>query len=721
MVAKLEQELSKLKQGDHICLVYENTAEQMAGAVLFLKKGLAQGERCLYIADDRTVEVIAQALAAIGVDVAHERERGALWMLTKQYTYLKSGKFDPQTMIDFLRSAQTQALADGFSGLRVTGEMTWALGPEIGCDRLIEYEALLNNFLANSRSVLLCQYTRSRFDAAIIHDVLRTHPIAILGDLVCPNPYYEPPELVLSPEPQASAEYKRKRVGWWIAQLKRARVAEQEREGTETALRESEGRFREIVELMPAAVYVCDKNGVIQQFNRRAVELWGREPFTDEDVRFCGAIQHFRHDGSVIPRDELPIVETIRNGTTVRNKEVAIERADGSRMVVLVNIAPIRNAEGVPVGAINCFLDVTERHQAEERLQQSERRLAEAQQIAHVGSWERDLRTNEVTWSDELYSLFGLQKNEIDLSYQQFLKVLVPEDVERIRALVEEAIRERRRFSCEYRITRPDGSVRVLHDRGGVILNDVGEPIRLVGTAQDVTELRQAREALENYAARHQALSRRLLDIQEDERRHLARELHDEVGQMLTGLRLILKPNCDLTADAAKVRFEQARTLVDELLEIVRQLSFDLRPAALDQLGLLPGLLALFERYTTQTGVLVNFKHQSVDGRFAPEVETTAYRIVQEALTNAARHADVAEVTVRVWAGPEGLNLQIEDRGRGFDPEVVLAMPRSGGLAGMQERVKLLNGRLTIDSRPGAGTQITAEIPLPGRERDEEP
>ena len=118
----------------------------------------------------------------------------------------------------------------------------------------------------------------------------------------------------------------------------------------------------------------------------------------------------------------------------------------------------------------------------------------------------------------------------------------------------------------------------------------------------------------------------------------------------------------------------------------VRRLSFDLRPADLDQLGLLPALLALFERYTAQTGVLVNFKHQGVEGRFASQVETGAYRIVQEALTNAARHAGVAGVTVRVWTDADKLNLQVEDRGCGFDPEVALKAPRSSGLIGMQER-----------------------------------
>ena len=434
------------------------------------------------------------------MNVAHERERRALRMPAKQDTYLKSGAFDPQAMIDFLRSAQAQALTDGFSGLRVVGEMTWALGPEIGCDRLIEYEALLNDFLANSRSIVACQYNRVRFDLAIIHDVLRTHPIAVLGDQVCPNPYYEPPEFVLSQEPRATAEFKRERVVWWIAQLKRARAAEQERVREERALRESEARFRQMVGLVPAAVYMCDNDGLIQQFNRRAVELWGREPRgIGEDVRlFVGRFGIFRPDGAALPREDLPIVETVRNGTPVRNQEVVIERPDGSRVVVMVNIAPIRNAEGAPVGAINCFLDVTERHQAEEKLRQSERRLAEAQQVAHLGSWERDLRTSQVFWSDELYRLFGLKADEIDLSYERFLDLVVPQDIARIRAVVDEAIRERRPFSCYYRITHADGSVRVLYDQGGMILNEQGETIRLVGTVQDVTERVQAEEKLKD-------------------------------------------------------------------------------------------------------------------------------------------------------------------------------------------------------------------------------
>jgi signal transduction histidine kinase len=222
----------------------------------------------------------------------------------------------------------------------------------------------------------------------------------------------------------------------------------------------------------------------------------------------------------------------------------------------------------------------------------------------------------------------------------------------------------------------------------------------------------RVRKLTEDQLALRSQVSSRLMEVQESERRHLARELHDEIGQLLTGLLLLLRLNDDSPADTLKTRFEQARATVSDLLGRVRGLSFDLRPADLDDLGLLPALLALFERYTAQTGVVVDFKHQGVGGRFAPELETGAYRIVQEALTNAARHACVTSVNVRVWADAEKLNLQIEDRGCGFDPAAVLKAPRSSGLIGMQERSRLLRGRLTIESVLGSGTTISAELPL---------
>src|SRR5438132_2989801 len=147
---------------------------------------------------------------------------------------------------------------------------------------------------------------------------------------------------------------------------RQARSAERAHERAEEAVRESDARFREILELMPAAVYVCDQAGVIQNYNSRAAELWGRQPRTgDPLVRFCGSLRHYLPDGTLVPHEESPMAETLRTGVPVRNQEMVLERADGSRVTVMANIAPLWNEKGEQVGAINCLLDVTERKLAE--------------------------------------------------------------------------------------------------------------------------------------------------------------------------------------------------------------------------------------------------------------------------------------------------------------------------------------------------------------------
>jgi PAS domain S-box-containing protein len=215
---------------------------------------------------------------------------------------------------------------------------------------------------------------------------------------------------------------------------------------------------------------------------------------------------------------------------------------------------------------------------------------------------------------------------------------------------------------------------------------------------------------------RFEDLAHRLVEMQESERRYIARELHDEIGQMLTGLKLLLTSDVDALPGRTLANVGEARTLVGDLMARVRNLSLDLRPAMLDDLGLLPAVVWFIGRYETQTEGRVAFNHLGIEGeRFPREVETTAYRIVQEALTNVARHAGVKSASVRLWARGEVLEVQVEDTGSGFDPATALAAGKSSGLAGMRERAVLLGGQLTIDSAPGAGTRLIAVLPLSDR------
>lgn len=222
---------------------------------------------------------------------------------------------------------------------------------------------------------------------------------------------------------------------------------------------------------------------------------------------------------------------------------------------------------------------------------------------------------------------------------------------------------------------------------------------------------------------RLQALSERLIMTQEMERRRIASELHDEIGQMLTSLSFNLESVEWLTkkqdqADDSPALIEiwQARQRVDQLLQQVRNLSLDLRPAMLEDLGLIPALLTHFERFTSQTGIRVDFRHNGVYNRFKTAIEMAAFRMIQEALTNAARYARVDEVMVRFWASEDTLVVQVEDEGIGFDPQEKLENGASSGLSGIRERVMLCGGVLDVDVQPGRGVSLTAEFPITERQ-----
>jgi signal transduction histidine kinase len=227
-----------------------------------------------------------------------------------------------------------------------------------------------------------------------------------------------------------------------------------------------------------------------------------------------------------------------------------------------------------------------------------------------------------------------------------------------------------------------------------------------------VMHMAQLFEQLEDSHQRMEELSRRLVTLQEAERRSIARELHDEVGQTLTALHIRLELASSADANDQMQHLAETRRLVEDLADRVRRMSLDLRPPILDDLGLLPTLLWCFERMAQQYQLRVIFEHRGIERRFDSEVETAVFRIVQEALTNVARHGQISTASVRLWADIDTISAQIEDKGVGFDPGIVLRRNNSTGLSGMLERTRLLKGKLVIDSLPGAGACLTALLPL---------
>jgi DNA-binding NarL/FixJ family response regulator len=211
---------------------------------------------------------------------------------------------------------------------------------------------------------------------------------------------------------------------------------------------------------------------------------------------------------------------------------------------------------------------------------------------------------------------------------------------------------------------------------------------------------------------RLEALLRRLVQMQESERQQVARQLSDDVEHILAGLKMILGTTRRLPTDANRPALLEAENLINQLTTTVRTLSFDLRPVALDDLGLLPALLQYFDRYTAQTEIKIDFRHAGLQGRLPPEVSGAAFRIVQEALTNIARHTAVHEASVLAWIDQDVLRLQIEDKGNGFDLESTLNSGKALGLTRMHGHAALLGGHLMLQSSRGAGTRVSGSLPI---------
>ncbi|HEX8385854.1 MAG TPA: PAS domain S-box protein, partial [Rubricoccaceae bacterium] len=270
------------------------------------------------------------------------------------------------------------------------------------------------------------------------------------------------------------------------------------------------------------------------------------------------------------------------------------------------------------------------------------------------------------------------------------------------------ALHERRPTSVVVRNYRKDGTsfcnelhVAPVEGEDG-LLHHVGVILDVTERVESEQRQREATEAL-------RGLTQRLVDVQEQERRSLALELHDEIGQVLTALKFTLD-HADRAPTTPSGLLSGAREMVRGLQDQVRDLSLDLRPSMLDDFGLLPALVWLFERTERQMGLTVRFTAPEHLPPLSADRATAAFRIVQEALTNVVRHAGVAEATVDLRVEGDRLVLDVGDHGPGFDPGST--HPSSSGLSGMRERAHLLGGTVTVEPRSDGGTCVRARLPL---------
>ena len=243
--------------------------------------------------------------------------------------------------------------------------------------------------------------------------------------------------------------------------------------------------------------------------------------------------------------------------------------------------------------------------------------------------------------------------------------------------------------------------------------------ITFIGLISDITERTRIEAALRETADELRAVSGRVLEVQEAERRRLAIELHDELGQSLTAIKINLQAHARFKDQSPLETNAETIRIVDDALQQVRRLALALRPSMLDDLGLSAALQWIAKQTSERGGFVVTFHAERLEVRLAPEIETACYRIVQEALTNVSRYAHATQVAIDFYQEDETLVLNVKDDGRGFDVNAMRERAKAGGsigVLGMQERAALLGGHLKIESQPGQGCKVTLRCPLRTRE-----
>jgi len=405
--------------------------------------------------------------------------------------------------------------------------------------------------------------------------------------------------------------------------------------------------------------------------------------------------------------------------TTTETEGLTFHHKDGSVFPIEVARRYLRiDGKEIVVGFAR---DVTARKRAEREQRELARqvnlehtRLIEAQAVAKIGSWEAELTELNVTWSEETYRIFETDPAHFQPTYPGFLALIHPGDRARVEEAFTAALGEISTCAIEHRIVMPDGRVKIVEERWKIVRDHQGQPLRASGTCQDITQRKEAEQALQEYARRLQAVSRKLLEVQENERRQLARELHDTVGQELTALSLNLSMvrsaiPPDLAA-AVGNRLDDSQKLLEDTMHHLRNIMVELRPPGIDEFGLVAALTAHARRAADRSGFEVVLSGVEPQPRFPMATAIALFRIVQEALNNTVKHAQASKITIELREGPDLIVLTIADNGKGFD---AMRKPLIGvygmGMTTMRERAEAIGAHLRIDSEIGKGTRITIE------------
>jgi PAS domain S-box-containing protein len=397
--------------------------------------------------------------------------------------------------------------------------------------------------------------------------------------------------------------------------------------------------------------------------------------------------------------------------------EVRVYAKNGNLFILSVNITPLYE-NGKIVGVVGFGRDITEHKKAEEALLESETKYRIVADNTYDWEWWRDPEGNFIYVSPSCKGVTHHEAGEFITDPDLLLRIIHPDDKS---SFIRHQIEVEQKHSpgeIEFRILRPDGSLRWIAHGCQPVFDEQGHFLGRRGSNRDVTEHKWAEEALRESEKQLRHLSSQLLTAQETERRRISKELHDELGQALTVMKFRLSfAEKQLTKDQVKVReeCEAISQYIDQVIENVRRLSRDLTPSILEDVGLSAAIRWLIGNFNKNDSINITLDIMDIDHLFSENAQIIIYRVIQEAFTNIGKHAHAKNVSVVIRKQGDGVSFSVEDDGIGFDVSKIATVnpaERGLGLAIMDERVWILGGSLEMWSQEGKGTRISFHIPL---------
>jgi PAS domain S-box-containing protein len=481
-----------------------------------------------------------------------------------------------------------------------------------------------------------------------------------------------------------------------------------ERLRIEEALRNSEKKYRALINEASDAIILLDTEGNVLDTNKKTLELFG---CSKDDLLQM-------HVSELHPEEELETTitafkEAVQSGSGSLN-DTKILRKDGKTVPVDITGSVIQYGDQKVVQGF--FRDITERKLADAAIREAEEQyrllVQNLPSIVYKGykDWSVDF------FDTKIESLLGYNREDFSSRKMKWSEVIVEEDLEHASTEIARAMKADKSYVREYRIKTKGGEILWIQDRGQIVCDESGEVEYLSGVFFDITDRKLTDEALRKSEKELRFLSAELLNAQERERARFARELHDGIGQSLSTMKVRVETIAKIAkSDVNRIQVEDLENLVPiirQTIEEVRNTSMDLRPSTLDSLGILPTIDWFCREHQTSYPAMQIEKRIDIGETDVPDhLKIVIYRIVQEAFNNAAKHSAAENIQISLDKTDGEIRLAVEDDGQGFDLEDLLSANterRGFGITSMKERTELSGGSFSIKSAIGQGTTIRA-------------